>query len=588
MNTDQRLDPYLAPETVSPTIVQWSARLALVAGLGYLGTRTAFAIAAPTPIAVLLLATEALGAAVFALRAHSASATPTVVPDVPDAAPPAAVAVVDARSASADELRITLVSCRRVRGLDRIVVADPDAASWLPGLAERFGATVVHEHALDVLAETNTAWVLHLRAGDLPMPDALEMVATISSAPDVGVVQFGLEEADPSSYEHDPDGGWSLTPFEHQVVRRSLAARGSIPWYGDGPALVRPVVVRGATDVTSTVDLGLHAIRLGYRVTLVGRTLARVRGSQSLGESLAAHARRRAPVRAAARTRLAGLPPAARFAHRVALIGPLAAIQRLSLVGVAIAALGFGVDPVPGPLVTLAGLAALAYGSRWGAQLLLGRGRLRPFSLMRNELRTLGVDLAFGLADPVAAKRRRLIVLGGVVAALNASVLITSWSVWQDQPGRLATGTVAISLAVTVGFVAVATEVLLDAALRRQRRRHHRMRLGLVTCTVEGRDGQLRDLSTGGAGVIVAARPDQLPERGTVTDVSFRIPDAAGAWRDVTALAHVSHVVEEQPGECRLGLRFDDPSEASLDPVVEFLTVDRRLVALGRRFTESV
>jgi hypothetical protein len=32
----------------------------------------------------------------------------------------------------------------------------------------------------------------------------------------------------------------------------------------------------------------------------------------------------------------------------------------------------------------------------------------------------------------------------------------------------------------------------------------------------------------------------------------------------------------------RLGLAFDDPTDAPLDPVVEFLTIDRRLVALGR------
>ncbi|MEM6930139.1 MAG: PilZ domain-containing protein [Myxococcota bacterium] len=586
---DLRTDPYLAPDPARPAIVRWSARLALLWGLVYVTYRAVFTLGEASPVAAgLLLAAEALALVVFGLRVRSASASPVQVADVPDAPIPDAVAVIDAAGASIDELRTTLVSCRRVRGLDRIVVADPSGSRWLRTIAERFSASVVEDRPLTVLAETNAVWALHLRAGDLPMPDALEMVATVASAPDVGVVQFGVEEADPSSYEHDPRGRWSVAPFEHQVVRPSLAARGSIPWFGDVPALVRPVVIRGAEPAETTVDLGLHAIRLGYRVTLVGRTLARVRGPQSLGESLRDHARRTARLRTVALGRLAGLPTAARVAHRTALVGPLAALQRVLLIAAAVLALGFGELPLTGPAINLLALAVPAYLLRWNAQLLLGRGRLGPFSIMRSDLRTLGVDLTFGLGDPGAHQRQRFLLLAVLVASLDVAVLVTAFAVWRDWGDRLPAGPAAVALGLTAGFLAVAMEVLLDAMMRRQRRHHHRVRLGLVTCSVQGCDGQLHDLSTGGAGVIVAARPDELPEEGSLASVSFRIPDAAGAWRQVDARVQIAHVAEEAPGECRIGLAFDDPTDSPLDPVVEFLTIDRRLVALGRRAHETV
>ena len=39
-------------------------------------------------------------------------------------------------------------------------------------------------------------------------------------------------------------------------MRPSLAARGSIPWYGDGPALVRPAAIRDADPRHILINLG--------------------------------------------------------------------------------------------------------------------------------------------------------------------------------------------------------------------------------------------------------------------------------------------------------------------------------------------
>ena len=104
-----------------------------------------------------------------------------------------------------------------------------------------------------------------------------------------------------------------------------------------------------------------------------------------------------------------------------------------------------------------------------------------------------------------------------------------------------------------------------------------------MTCRLQELDGQLVDLSTGGAGVVLPCGLETAPEPETVTTMAFRIPDADGAWRSVTTLVHVAHRAVEGDNETRVGLTFDDPTDAPLDPVVEFLTIDRRLVALGRR-----
>lgn len=102
--------------------------------------------------------------------------------------------------------------------------------------------------------------------------------------------------------------------------------------------------------------------------------------------------------------------------------------------------------------------------------------------------------------------------------------------------------------------------VLLDALIRRQRRRNHRVRLGLVTCLFQEIEGVLVDPSTGGAGISLRCHRDAVPEAGAVTTLAFRVPDTAGSWRNVSTLIHVAYVNSGLPGETKIGLTFDDPT----------------------------
>ena len=162
-------------------------------------------------------------------------------------------------------------------------------------------------------------------------------------------------------------------------------------------------------------------------------------------------------------------------------------------------------------------------------------------------------------------------------------MVISGLALWQGWDRDIPAETTAVALALTAGLVGVAIEELLEQLVRRQRRDTDRVRLGLVTCRVEEHEGQLLDLSIGGVGVSLACPPIDAPAPGSVTTIAFRIPDADGAWRSVSALVHVAHRGADPEGGTRLGLAFDDPTDAPLDPVVEFLTVDRKLLAFGRK-----
>jgi PilZ domain len=568
------------------------AHVALIWSLVYLAWRALFTLSgADATAATLLFGAEVLAVAVFAARTRSALAPPIDVVASPDAPLPDTAAVVDATGSSVDELRTTLLALRRVVGVERIVVVDGEGARWLRTVAERLGATV-GERSLtfdDAVRGAGTSWVLILRSGDLPMPDLVSVCAPRCSAPEVAVIQVGVEEADPTSFGHDPDAYWSLEPYVQEVVRPSLAARGSIPWYGDGPALVRRSAIMSTQGpglgqmFEGSRVVGLEIIAMGMTITHLPLTLARVRGPHGLGESLVRrHGRTRSALGSLRSPDFPRVDGPARVAHLLALTPLVGAMQRLLLIGAALTILGLSRTPMSASLLGLAVLAVPSYLLRWTAHLLLGRGRLGPFSILRSDLRSLGVDLLpFGRVREDAG-RAGLVVLAGAVAALVAAIVVAAFEMWRGGDGQLPTSVVATTFVVVAGFLGVATEVLLDAMARRQRRGNQRVRLGLVTCRIEELDGQLVDLSTGGAGVVVAAPLGETFEIGAVTTLSFRIPDADGAWRSVSTLVHVAHRSEEPDGGTRLGLSFDDPMDAPLDPVVEFLTIDRRLVALGR------
>lgn len=569
------------------------ASAALLSSAIYLVWRVTTTLDGADPLAsVTLVTAEVLGLLVFGARVRSSRHAPLRPVEVPEAPRPEVAAVVDATGAGREELRTTLLAAGRVQGLGPVSVVDRGASDMVRDVAARLGAAVHDaDSGVEAAVERSTAaWVLLLTAGDLPTPDLVVMATSACCAPQAGIIQLGLEEADPTTFETDHDGRWSLEPFEQQVVRPSLAAQGSIPWYGDGPALIRRGALQqagGWPEGASAWAIGLAIARQGFSVTHLPLTLARVRAPSGFGDGLARRGRHHGPaLRSLVDGSLRGLPRPVRIAHLLGAVPFVGALQRMLLVAVAVMVLGFGQMPLDAAGVALLALAVPAYGLRWATHLLLGRGLLGRLSMLRADLRTLGLDLTpFVRWSPAGARRMGAATLVAIVVALDVVVVVSALSVWREWDSRLPGETAAVALFLTAVVVGVAMEVLLDALVHRQRRRNRRVRLGLVTCRVGDHEGQLTDLSAGGVGVALWCAPDDAPPEGTRATVQFRIPDADGAWRAVSVdVGVVRRSPEPAPGTgTLLGLEFDDPGAAPLDPVIEFLTIDRRLVAMGRR-----
>ena len=132
----------------------------------------------------------------------------------------------------------------------------------------------------------------------------------------------------------------------------------------------------------------------------------------------------------------------------------------------------------------------------------------------------------------------------------------------------------------------VALDVVRDMRARPQQRRHRRERIGRISCHLKDLAGELADLSVSGAGVVLDVPVEAVPEPGSSALIAFRIPVAGDTRRSIATQVRIVHVRPTDEGKTRVGMMFEDPTASELDRVVEFLTVDRRLVALGRRSYE--
>lgn len=562
-----------------------AAVAALGWGLAYVLWRAAGTITGDAALlagAVLLLA-EIVGLLLFAARVRIALRPPASFAPVPGVPLPDVTVVVDGTDADPRDLHATLIAVRRVEGVRAASVVGLGGSLDLQALAGRLGVAVDERSRGDAIAAAPSSWVLLVRAGEVIDPTIVEAAAPLCSAPDMAVVQVGFDDADPASPHHDPLGQWSIRGFEQHVQRRSLATAPTMPWFGDGPALVRRsalMTIDGFVfdgDHVSEWETGLTLARNGFRVTAVAQTLARVRRPANIEQASRTRWRnQRARLAMLAPSNLGwwrDLPSGAATAHTAVAIGPLSSFYRWLLVLAAVLVLGFAQVPIAAAPEAFIVAAAPAYLLRWNANLMIGRGHLRPGSLLRAELQHLGADAnTVALAGPPR-------LLGGAgllvatMGALALAVALGAAGVWRDRIDPLPGEYIAIAMVLSAGLLGIGVAVLIDALLNRQRRRHRRTRLGQVTCRLGEFEGRLADVSSAGAGVELAGTADSIAATlcpGGPTTLSFRIPDAVGAWRSVSTVVTVMYVGGDT-GSVRAGVAFDDPTSGALDPVIEFL-----------------
>lgn len=561
---------------VALTAVMW--------GAGYLGWRmTATRDGADAATWMTLLVAEILGFAVFGVRVWHA--WPSSRPALPRSARPDISVVIDATGAAVADVRATLIGVREMDGRPDAHVVDRLGDRWLRTVAQRVGSVVLDRDVdLDgAIAGAPCDWVLYLRPGDVPVFDLIDRVSG-RCGDGAAVVQLAVDDVDPTPLDDGP-GPWSATDaFERQVMRPALAARVSVPWYGDSPALVRTGAIanvglarRAADCMADEADrwwrTGVRLLQAGERITAVPDVLVRGRSPRSLDERLRLRrdvaARRRRSLRAVERPIRVG--PSTQLAHLAAGMGAvMGAWVRLLQAAALVLVLGFGQVPLVATFVGLLVIMAPTYILRWSAHLLLGQGRLGPLSLLRGELRTLGADLGvLGLSSSKWWLRRQ-IVLNGMLVALIVAAGTRVFAIWRSWESHLP-GATAAALALAAVLIGVATGVAADCHTAVQRRAHRRVRLGLVTCRVEEHEGFLVDLSLGGVSVLLPTAGEAALTPASVTTLSFRVPATNGQWRAVSTVVRVVRSSVDDEGGVRLGLEFDDPTAGPLDTVEQFL-----------------
>ena len=535
----------------------------------------------------VLLVAEAAGLLVFGSRAWLAwpgSGPPRVGPDTP----PVTI-VVEATGEPVADLRTTLVAARAMAGRPRPVVVDQCGNRWLRTVAERSGATVLdrHQDLHTAVAGVPTEWVLVLRPGDEPDEDLVERVAPFCTD-ELAVVQLAIAESGPEPWDEGLRPDSPVDAFDRQVIRPALGARTSMPWFGDGPALVRPAVIHSirctsepATGAARVADrwwnAGIALTEAGLRIGATAAAPVKVRTSPTIEERSTLRrevtSRRLRTLGSAVRPSRLGWRPAAAHAT-VAVVPVMAAGSRVLQATVLVLVLGLGQTPLAASAVGLIGFAVPAYGLRWLAHLLLGQGRLRPFDLLHDELRSIGPDLASLLPPTDHGRSPGRWVLGALTALVAVSLVVGVVATWADFGDRPPGSIVAATIGLSAAFVGLAVGVIVDACSAVQRRRHRRVRLGMVTCRVEEHEGFLVDISTGGVSVALPGAGSKGPVPGAHTTLAFRVPTVTGRWRAVSSIVHVVRSAPDDEGGVRLGLEFDDPTAAPLDAVAEFLAAD--------------
>ena len=533
----------------------------------------------------------------FAARVRSAWHRPLQPVEVPGAPTPEVAAVVDATGACREELRTTLLSMGRVHGLGEVAVVDRGASSTRRDVAQRLGATV---HAPDVGVEAaveraTAAWVLVVAAGDLPTPDLVVMATSTCCAPH-SRHHPARARGGRSRRRSRPTttGDGRSNPSSSRWCDRRSPRRGSIPWYGDGPTLIRRGALQqagGWAEGATTWSVGLALVRHGFSVThLPPDPRSGARADRVRRRPRPAGVRRHGPaLRSLVDGSLRGLSRPAKIAHVLGAVPFVGAVQRVLLVAAAVMVLGWSRLPFDASGAALVALAVPAYGLRWVTHLVLGRGLLGRLSLLRADLRTLGVDLTpFVHWTPVGARRMGAGALVALVVALDTAVVVSAVAVWREWSGRLPGEIAAGALLLTAVFVGVAVEVVLDAIVHRQRRRNRRVRLGLVNLPARRARGAVDrpvgpEVSASPCGVHPPTHRGR--ERRQPCSSGSPTPTARGARGcrprcESSAARRPSRI----PGpEHSSGSSSTTPRAAPLDPVIEFLTIDRRLVAMGRR-----
>ncbi|MEM9561338.1 MAG: PilZ domain-containing protein [Actinomycetota bacterium] len=505
--------------------------------------------------------------------------------------------VVIAAGADPDDLERTLISCRAVRGRDRIIVVDDERRIRHRALATDAGASYrIDRRALSapgLAAHRNTTAALYLwlMAGQLPTADLLEVAGPRFVERDLAVCQLAirlLNQEDLAHLGRDADDD----ALVNNVVGPGLSRWGAGPWIG--PA---SVVRRRAIEAIGGFDRHVPIDRLGARLHGAGWTTAFERRqlvAATAPESIDLYlAKRRRDGGAALSVLLSPDGPlnprhamtvGQRVAHLAAAARHATSLRLLGLATAAVAVVLSGAFPAETPafalLVSWAAVTALSS----AAKRALARGTMGYGDWLRQGWRVLGADVA--AAVDAATKRVGTTVVdvepdratGGwrsllhlplvqiVVLTVDAALLVRAASLLDRDLLPAFTGAQRV---VTIGFAIALLVPIVDMlqviVVRQQQRTSYRIQAEL-DATVDGTPARTVDITPEGAGVLLAAEP----AIGSTVSLEISLPGADGVIRRIVATAVTRAARPEGTDRWRAGFELTQMAAPARQALVAF------------------
>lgn len=556
-------------------------------------------------VAIVFFGLEAWGIAQFGLRAMLAWGSTQPARAVTGAVEFPVDIVITCTFQSADELERTLISCRSVRHARRIVVTTQQERPDLHRVLAGFDVDVLivpgnHVDGFWAGAQQSRL-ALWLEAGQVPMPNAIEVLAPEFADASVAYVQTGLGQLNTDSFAHIR-GGRDEDAFRRDVVQPRLGERGSASWLGGG-SMVRVLAVAssGGVDPGDQAALQRSMVRLqagGWACRYhPGPELIHAAAPDSLGAYLMK--RRRAAIESLRvfttpenPVRHVGLTRRQRLEHVALASGFASSLRQFVLVVLLIVVLLTGAVPYGGTGVVWAMLWVPLQLLVAGTNRRMARGTMERGDWTRQAWRTLTADInAFAT---VLGIRRRVIhfhsttgsglgalaklgLPAATLVALDVAVVARGLTLlWPRLLPRFSLSGRLVALALGVTAIVVLVDVLQMAVRRKQRRTSFRLATDLPA-VIDGHPARVVDLAVKGLGSKIELSTSPFSIDQSVV-VSLRLPTTNGGATTLQIGGTVRSLVN-LGGAQRVGIQFHDLDSANRATLISYCAVGHHAVA---------
>ena len=550
-------------------------------------------------VAAAFIGLDLWGLAQFGLRAMLAWSTPPATRREGSAVEFPVDIVITCTFHSAEELERTLISCRTVRHARRTIVTTQHERADLLDVVEAHDVDLVIAPGNHVdgfwAGAQHSRMALWLEAGQVPMPECIEVLAPHFSDSSVAYVQAGLGQLNTDSFAH-LRGGRDEDAFRSQVVQPALGARGAASWRGGG-SMVRVLAVAssGGFDAGDQAALQRSMVRLqasGWTCRHHGGTeVVHAAAPDSLGTYLMV--RRRSAIEALrvfttpeSPLRHTGLTRRQRLEHIALAAGYASSLRQFGLVLLLITVLLTGAVPYGGTGTIWAALWVSLQLLVVGANRRMARGTMERGDWTRQAWRTLAADLnafttVLGIQRRVvhfhASAGNGLRALGklrlpaATLVALDIAVVARGLTLlWPRLLPRFSLSGRLVALALGVLVIVVLVDVLQMAVRRKQRRASFRLATDLPA-VIDGHPARVVDLAVKGLGSKLSTTSAPFVLDQTVS-ISLRLPRVHGQAETLQLEGTVRSLVDLGDSQ-RVGIQFEDLTVANRAGLISYCAV---------------